>query len=167
MGGGICSCCDLTTTKAQEISIMSPKGKLSLLGFQSFQSPKNFSPELELQQRIKTLENLINFVTLRLKVINSGNIQKGTLFLIKPQGLDDSLREKKDGYTYFGCKRKLGNEVINDIVIPLSDKELTTTQQGQNFLIYYNIEKNSYWIKDLGKGYSAFIKINHPTVNET
>lgn len=162
--GSACSCCDFTSTKSQEITIISPKGKFSLLGFGPIQSPKCVNPEVELMLRIKNLENLVHTSSLKLKVINSGNIPKGTSFFIKAQGLENSTRNAKDGYTYFGCKRKSDNVIMNDIVIPLKDRELTASQRGQTFVVYYKIESDSYWIKDLGKGYSAFIKIPHAMV---
>ena len=115
--------------------------------------------------RIKNLENLVKSASLKLKVINTGNLPKGTLFMIKAQGLENSLRISKDGYTYFGCKRKIDSLIVNDIVIPLKDRELTASQRGRTFVIYYKIESDSYWIKDLGKGYSAFVKITHATVS--
>ena len=163
MGGG-CSCCEFTSSKTQEIAITSPKNKFSLIGYNGILSPKYINPEIELMMRIKTLENLVKYSSLKLKVINPGNLPKGTTFMIKAQGLENSLRDSKDGYTYFGCKRKIDNLIVNDIVIPQKDRELTTSQRGRTFMIYYKIESDSYWIKDLGKGYSAFAKITHTTV---
>ena len=144
MGGGSCSCCDLTSSKVQEISITSPKNKLSLLGFNILQSPKSANPEQELENRIKSLQALLVSTSLKLKVINAGNLPKGTVFIIKPQGLENSVRNKQDGYTYFGCKRKFENLIMNDVVIPLNDRQLTNSQRGRNFMIYYNIEKDSF-----------------------
>ena len=140
----MCSCCDFTSTKTQEITITSPKNKLSLIGFNGINSPKNTNPKDELMARIKNLENLTKSCSLKLKVINSGNIPKGTAFIIKAQGLENTSREIKDGYTYFGCKRKYENQIVNDIVIPLKDRELTASQLGQSFVIYYNIPTDSY-----------------------
>ena len=35
---------------------------------------------------------------------------------------------------------------------------------GRYFMIYYNIDKSSYWLKDLGKGPGVFIKLDYPLV---
>ncbi|OMJ67154.1 hypothetical protein SteCoe_35756 [Stentor coeruleus] len=164
MGSGICGCCDLQSSKAPEISITSPKNKLSLLGFSSLTSPKVLNTEAELQNRIKLLENVRSDKVLKLKVINTGNLPKGIVFIINPRGLENSDREVLDGYTYFGCKKKSLEKVINDIIIPVNDSELTATQKSQNFMILYHIEKDTFIIRDLGKGFGPFIKVNHSYV---
>lgn len=164
MGSGICGCCDLQPSKAPEISITSPKNKLSLLGFNSLTSPKVLNTEAELQNRIKLLESVRSDKVLKLKVINSGNLPKGTVFIINPRGLENSDREVLDGYTYFGCKKKSLEKIINDVIIPINESELTATQKSQNFMILYHIEKDTFIIKDLGKGFGPFIKVNHSYV---
>ena len=63
--------------------------------------------------------------------------QKGIILKITPKGLENSLREKKDGNVYFGCKRRdkkisegikvcisHQGEIINDFVIPAKDKDI-------------------------------------------
>lgn len=60
-----------------------------------------------------------------LAVINSGNLTKGTELHIFPEGIVDSLRMMRDGYTYFGCKKKNNGKVVNDFVIPVSEKSLS------------------------------------------
>jgi hypothetical protein len=84
-------------------------------------------------------------------------MSKGRAYTIKPQGFEESTRVPKDGCTYFGCKSE--NESV-DIDISPEDSVLEESQKGRNFIIYYKIEKDSYWIKDLGKGFGAFVKLD-------
>lgn len=83
-------------------------------------------------------------------------------------GAENSLRGKKDGVTYFGCKKKIKagdtglGEIVNDIVIPNKDKETNDRHRGRHFQIEYCIDTNSYKIRDLGVGFGAFIKLEHP-----
>jgi hypothetical protein len=60
-----------------------------------------------------------------LSVINSGNLAKGTELHIFTDGIIDSLRNMKDGYTYFGCKKNNNGKIVNDFVIPVSEKTLS------------------------------------------
>lgn len=92
-------------------------------------------------------------------MLNSGNIPKGTVLLLRPTGLEGGFRGESDGFTYFGVKKKDKGEVANDFVIPLE-----TNQRGQHFLVYFKTETNSYWIKDLAKGFGVFLKLDFPLV---
>ena len=105
-----------------------------------------------------------------MKVINSTTLAKGTTLLINAQGLKNSLRGKKDGFTYFGCKKKSKplnkekSEILNDFIIRNKDPETNDRHRGCHFQIEYCIESNSYRIKDLGIGFGAFVKIDQPLV---
>lgn len=165
MGGGACSCCENHPGKALELNITSPKNKLSLLGFNSFFSPKGQPSDAELQARIRILQTVNSSKAIKLKVINSGSLPKGSTFTIFPSGLENSHRNIKDGYTYIGNVLKSEIQYINDIAIPVHDSEPQLSSPSRNFSIYYNIEKDSFFLKDLGKGYGPFIKILHSTVS--
>lgn len=70
--------------------------------------------------------------------------------------------------TYFGCKKKIKavggglSEIVNDVVIPNKDKDTNDRHRGRHFQIEYSVDANSYKIRDLGVGFGAFIKLEHP-----
>ena len=132
MGNGAFSCCDVTSSKLNEIAINTS----------SKAYPQAFNMhEQDLDLRIKLLETLSSGKTLIINVLNSGSLPKGKTFNIKPQGFEESERMPKDGCTYFGCKNDIE---INDIDISPDETILEETQKGRNFIIYYKIEKDSY-----------------------
>ena len=104
---------------------------------------------------------------LKLKVL-SGNLLPGSELIITPYGFESGHRKKKDGYTYFGCKKRnckngirtRHGEVLNDVVVKLKEKGLREAYRGRHFRIRYGT--NSYWIKDLGVGFGTFMKIQNP-----
>eukprot|EP00826_Nyctotherus_ovalis_P021141 TRINITY_DN16768_c0_g3_i6.p1 TRINITY_DN16768_c0_g3~~TRINITY_DN16768_c0_g3_i6.p1 ORF type:complete len:279 (-),score=52.58 TRINITY_DN16768_c0_g3_i6:18-854(-) len=106
---------------------------------------------------------------LRLKVL-SGHLLAGSELKITPYGLESGHRRKKDGITYFGCKKKSykkgtrihHGDIVNDVVIKLKDKNLKDLYRGRHFKITYRA--NSYWIKDLGVGFGTFMKIDRPLI---
>lgn len=87
-------------------------------------------------------------------------------------GAEGSLRGKKDGITYFGCKKKSkpmnenfeAAEIINDIVIRNKDTDTNNRHRGRHFQIEFDSEINGYKIRDLGIGFGAFTKIDHPLI---
>lgn len=87
------------------------------------------------------------------------------------KGAENSLRNKKDGITYFGCKKNSNtenddeeSEALNDVVIPSKDGEVNERHLGRHFQIEYSPEVNRYRIRDLGIGFGAFVKIDHPLI---
>lgn len=147
MGNGAFSCCDVTSSKLNEISINTT--------CKAYPHAFNLQDQ-DLNLRIKLLETLTSGKTLLITVLNTGFFPKGRSFTIRPQGYEDSLRVPKDGCTYFGCTNE--NE-CSDIYISPEEAVVEESQRGRNFIIYYKIEKDSYWIRDLGRGYGAFIKV--------
>ena len=132
MGNGAFSCCDVTSSKLNEIAINT----------NSKSYPQCFNiHDQDLDLRIKLLETLSSGKTLLIKILNTGALPKGKTFTIKPQGYEDSFRAQKDGCTYFGCKSD--SETI-DIDICPDDTNIEDSQKGRNFIIYYKIEKDSY-----------------------
>jgi hypothetical protein len=86
-------------------------------------------------------------------------------------GIEGSFRGKKDGITFFGCKKRLkplegavyeGNEIVNDFIIRNKDPETNDRHRGRHFQIEYYLESNSFKIRDLGVGFGAFIRIDGP-----
>lgn len=119
----------------------------------------------ELSHRIIVLQNILPTAkNLRLKVINTSTLAKGTLLYITPQGLEGSLRFQKDGFTYIGCKKRLNDVIVNDFVIPLKERHLAEMHRGRHFQVSYNIDKDSYWIRDLATGFGVFVKLDYALV---
>lgn len=126
-----------------------------------------FSPVLKLRVR-----------TILSQVISSSTLSKGTFLTINAQGLDGSLRNERDGFSYFGCKEKAQrragfpvsdaliykDEIVNDFIIPSKDIETANRHKGQHFQIEYFIPNQCYRIKDLGVGFGAFIRLEYPLV---
>jgi len=119
--------------------------------------------------RVQKLEKAVHYgKLLRLKVLSSSTLEKGHIFTINPLGHDASSREKKDGFVYFGCKKRSREEtgekgeIVNDIVIPSLDKVLAEKHRGQHFCISYDLYGDCYFIKDLAIGFGTFVKILTP-----
>ena len=106
---------------------------------------------------------------LRLKVLN-GHLLSGSELTITPTGFETGFRKKKDGITYFGCKKRTCNngdrirhgDIVNDVVVKLREKSIRELYRGRHFKISY--KSNSYWIQDLGIGFGTFMKIDVPLV---
>jgi len=78
--------------------------------------------------------------------------------------LENSLRNKKDGYTYFGCSDAQG-EVDFVIQKNYQDQDLDYNKdRGKFFKIYFNVKDSKYYIKDLGSGFGTFLKISNDFV---
>ena len=80
---------------------------------------------------------------------------------LDPYGYINSKREKKDGITYFGYQDgdslvdyqlKNGDSYFNEDIF-----------NGRHFMIKFNPDDLNYYIKDLGKGFGTFIKIQEWT----
>lgn len=103
---------------------------------------------------------------LALKVLSSNTLPPGSVLSIGPEGYEQSLRGEKDGVTYFGCKRreKTGGDkqrnVVNDVVMRLSDAEVAEKHRGRHFEVAYRPETKSYWVRDLGVGFGAFLRLD-------
>ena len=100
---------------------------------------------------------------MRLKVLSSNALQKHAVVVITPSGYEQSLRSERDGYVYFGVKKRtkgsghLKGPVVNDFVIPARDKE---KQAGRHFQIRYDPMANAYFARDLGLGSGLFLKLD-------
>lgn len=140
MGNGLISCCEASTSKVSELRLSS---------FKVCSSLDHSDVVVDADK-----ENRTNARTLALIVVNSGNISKGTRLVMTREGLIGSFRNQRDGITYFGAKKKIKDTIINDYVIPVGDKQL-----GQHFSVTY--KEGSFWIKDLGKGFGVFLKLDY------
>lgn len=59
--------------------------------------------------------------------------------------MEGSLRNMKDGITYFGCKKDANqqgtSDVVNDFVIPSKDKETERRHRGRHMQIEFSIDE--------------------------
>ena len=80
---------------------------------------------------------------------------------IAPYGYTNSKRSKKDGITYFGYEfPQSGAKSEVDFIMTNKDNYFYDEAFiGRHFMIKFNPDDLNYYIKDLGKGYGTFIKI--------
>ena len=80
---------------------------------------------------------------------------------INQYGLKNSLRDKKDGITYFGYQTE---EDLNinpniDYLLGPKDQEYDEQFKGRHFQIRFDKNTKKFYIKDLGNGFGTFIKL--------
>jgi hypothetical protein len=51
---------------------------------------------------------------------------------------------------------------INDFDMPSKEGEVPERHRGRHFQIEYSLATNKYTIKDLGKGFGVFARLDHP-----
>lgn len=165
MGVGNVGCCDNTTAlKNTEISIQSVTFRENSEDYY-FASNTLIIPQSDneiefanLTKRIKRLKKLVKFPKLSLRFLSPAIEQA---LLVSPTGLFPSKRSSEDGYVFFGTKYKLNGSIVNDFKLPIQDSDKTKNVPGRYFMVYYDLKKSSYWIKDLGKGPGLFIKLDY------
>lgn len=104
---------------------------------------------------------------LEIEVTNSNTIEKGTVFKINPFGLENSMRQAYDGYTYFGFeqdpinnqKSKMSSSTIDYSIKP-KENNYEDRYIGLHFQIFFNPADLKYYISDLGYGFGTFKKIS-------
>ena len=85
---------------------------------------------------------------------------------INPYGYVNSKREKKDGITYFGNCLNQDENIYGEIDYLINNDENNDEDNGNYgklFMIKFNPDDLNYYIKDLGKGFGTFIKIQEWT----
>ena len=101
---------------------------------------------------------------LDLEILNSWNLPKGYLLHINKYGIENSLRNKNDGFVYFGyiSEDKLKNEqnLIDYEICPRDESIIDNKYIGRHFQIRFDEQNLSYYIKDLGIGFGVFIKVD-------
>jgi hypothetical protein len=168
MGNGVISCCEASSSMQDEMTVISPRtitspaGRLILNEVSQFRYQS--SPEYqETLKRVNALKSLRISSSLIIKVINSGPLAKDSRFEISYLGLQGSKRSSTDGKVFFGSKRKEFGKVVNDVVIPLNNSANNKEQhRGKHFEIVYNIEKDRFFIRDLGKDFGVYMRISFP-----
>jgi len=113
----------------------------------------------ERKAKLKQIEESSSKVIL--EVVNKINLPLGAKIRITTVGIENSMRNEKDGITFFGC---LNQEIHdksqhNDFVFKMQDQDNDDRCLGRHFQIKYNIALEKYFIKDLGKGFGAFMKV--------
>ena len=169
MGNKFLGCCDEgLNIKHQELHMNPVTSRQGMNGsqlpFEIFASLKREPSEFkmaDLSQRRAALQAVKNFKVLKIRIVNSGMLDKDKVLIVNPSGLENSKRNSEDGYVFFGCKKKMKNVVVNDFIVPLRDPELNESHKGRHFVVYYRIDKNSYWIRDLCIGFGVFVRLDY------
>ena len=95
---------------------------------------------------------------LEIEILNSFILPKGKIIKIDPLGMtENSLRRKKDGFTYFGYEENDDNEI--DFLIKPKDENIENRFIGKHFQIRFNPDDMKYYIIDCGFGFGTFMKI--------
>ena len=112
------------------------------------------------RSRIQKLEKAIYYAkVLSISIHNTGVLHK--TIQITALGCVSSHRGTKDGFTFFGAKKKdsKGGQIINDVVLPLVNSDLAESYRGKHFQILYDISRDSYYIQDLKLGFGTYYKL--------
>lgn len=78
-----------------------------------------------------------------------GDLFKGETLLISASGLRNSLRNERDGITYFGIKDKQTNKLSSlvDYEINITSNSLSQVYSSIVFIIYFNSHESKYYLK--------------------
>ena len=96
-----------------------------------------------------------------LEIMTSDNSKKFLTIEIDPYGYTNSKRDKKDGITYFGYQT--GEWVVDYELKNPDNYYYDDAFNGKHFMIKFNPDNLNYYIKDLGRGFGTFIKIQEWT----
>ena len=98
---------------------------------------------------------------LDLEILNSWNLPIGLQLHIDQYGLKNSIRNKGDGFTYFGfqTEEELNSNPYIDYLLGPKDQEYDKQFIGKHFQIRYDWDTKKYYIKDLGNGFGTFVKL--------
>jgi hypothetical protein len=99
---------------------------------------------------------------LMLEIMSFENSEKIRNIEIDPYGYTNSKRKIKDGITYFGyeVQQDAGNFEV-DFVMQNCDNNnyYEDAFSGRHFMISFNPDDLNYYIKDMGRGFGTFIKM--------
>ena len=96
-----------------------------------------------------------------LEIMSNDISEKFVSIEIDPYGYTNSRREKKDGITYFGYQSE---DLVVDYQLKNGDRFFQEDNfSGRHFMIKFNPDDLNYYVKDLGKGFGTFIKIQEWT----
>ena len=102
---------------------------------------------------------------LMLEIMSFDTAEKFINIEIDPFGYVNSKREKKDGITYFGyeVQKGVGNFEVDYVLKNNDSYYYDDAFNGRHFMIKFNPDDLNYYIKDLGRGFGTFIKIQEWT----
>ena len=170
MGNAFCQCCESqNANRLSEISLQayytSQEKKTQKSGVSSDLTPNmEFEKNEDFTQSTQVHSSQLSDKHLLLKVINSGNLEKGKVLNISSIGLEGSKRSANDGSTYFGCKKKQNGNIVNDFIMPVKEKELSDQHRGRHFVIYFHQDKHQFFVRDLAIGFGAFMRVDSSLV---
>ena len=145
---------DPDTGKIKESKIFSDDTEVAQLK-QKFNDPiSNSTTNTYKNVKTETIINKGKWLTL--EVIESLTIKNGTIIVIKPEGMEGSKRNSKDGRIFFGTYSGTDQYQINDYTFPTEERGMGK----RHFSIEYNLVTENYFLKDLGDGTGTFIKID-------
>ena len=102
---------------------------------------------------------------LMLEIMSFDTTEKFINIEIDPFGYVNSKREKKDGITYFGyeVQKGVGNFEVDYVLKNNDSYYYDDAFNGRHFMIKFNPDDLNYYIKDLGRGFGTFVKIQEWT----
>jgi len=98
-----------------------------------------------------------------LEIMSSDETEKFITIEINPYGYVNSKRIKKDGITYFGYDTGEGQYQVDFIMKSNDNYYYDDAFNGRHFMIKFNPNDLNYYLKDLGRGFGTFIKIQEWT----
>jgi hypothetical protein len=98
-----------------------------------------------------------------LEIMSSDETEKFITIEINPLGYVNSKRIKKDGVTYFGYDTGEGQYQVDFILKSNDNYYYDDAFNGRHFMIKFNPNDLKYYLKDLGRGFGTFIKIQEWT----
>ena len=102
---------------------------------------------------------------LMLEIMSFENSEKIINIEIDPYGYINSKRKIKDGITYFGyeAQQGRGNFEVDYVMQNNENNDYEDAFNGRHFMITFNPDDLNYYIKDLGRGFGTFIKMQEWT----
>ena len=102
---------------------------------------------------------------LMLEIMSFENSEKIINIEIDPYGYTNSKRKIKDGITYFGYEAQQGggNFEVDFVMQNNENNYYEDAFNGRHFMITFNPDDLNYYIKDLGRGFGTFIKMQEWT----
>ena len=152
---------NLTNTQDQTIKKYPNENDIMLLD-----SDDSIEEIISEETKIKLNEIKNKAPKLELIIVESLFLDENLKIRIDATGLENnSLRNKKDGRTYFGLLSSSDENINKKIDFNTGNNEIINTKNdihyGLQFRIKFDLEENSYFIKDysFGNGYGTFMKV--------
>jgi len=159
---------NLTNTEAQTIQKTLNDEEIN------FEDEENINDEVSEETIAKLTEIADTAPKLELIVKESFYLQENLIIKINALGLiEKSLRDKKDGFTFFGLISKDDEKNSKNIDFSTGNNNISgdnnnTPQYGRQFRIRFDLDELCYFIKDCscGIGYGSFMKIKEMVIKD-